>query len=380
MMNRDTLLRVLRWLITAVGCYWIATSLTVNDHIVLPAGFVQDGEVLTSEAQPVPVSKLRQESVVIELAGREIALGREAISREDVLYRPGLRSVISSAKLGALLLAAFLVWPAQVLLMERWWQLMAAKGLRFSRGRLFRLHLVSDFFGSFTPGRAGTEVARVSYAMKLPNGRTAAATAIIVDRIVGTFALLILAAVAVPFTSVAEGELARNIWGILFVSVVAVTLYFSNAVRSLYGVAGIVRALRKREVLRKIDDAILAYRQHPGVLIRITIISFLIHGSLLASAIVASRAVGMQTEIPLLVAALAVVLFAGSLPISFMGFGVMEPLGVAILTEPGVASAAQIVAMLVLYRCYLLVVGLVGSLFVLRGDLSLTPPESSEQP
>ena len=209
------------------------------------------------------------------------------------------------------------------------------KGSPVLSGRLFRLHLISDFFGSFTPGRAGAEVARVSYAMKLPKGRTAAATAIIVDRIIGTFALLILAAVAVPFISAPEGELVRNTWGILVVSVAAVTFYFSGSVRAFPGVAGIVKALRRREILRKVDDAILEYRQHPAALIRITVLSFLIHGFLLASAIVASRAVGMETELPLLVAALAVLFFSGSLPISFMGFGVMEPLGVALLAEPG---------------------------------------------
>jgi uncharacterized membrane protein YbhN (UPF0104 family) len=213
--------------------------------------------------------------------------------------------------------------------------------------------------------------------MKLPNGRTAAATAIIVDRIIGTFALLILAAVAVPFISAPEGELVRNTWGILLVSVTAVIFYFSSAVRSIPGVSGIVRALRRREMLRKIDDAILEYRQHPAALIRITVLSFLIHGLLLASAIVASRAVGMESELPLLVAALAVLFFSGSLPISFMGFGVMEPLGVALLSEPGVASAAQIIAMLVLYRFFILQVGLVGSLFVLKGDFSLEPPQST---
>ena len=55
----------------------------------------------------------------------------------------------------------------------------------------------------------------------------------------------------------------------------------------------------------------------------------------------------------------------------------MEPLGVALLAEPGVASAAQIVAMLVLYRLFILQVGLVGSIFVLKGDFSLEPPEST---
>jgi len=371
--------RALRWLVTAIGCYWIATSLTLDDHLVLPAGFAKDGVVLIAEAQSVPVVELRQDSVVIELRGQRIILDRDVVSREDVRYRPGLRTVISSAKVGELVLAALLVWPAQVLLMERWWQLMAAKGLRFSRGRLFCLHMASDFFGTFTPGRAGAEVVRLNFAMRLPRSRTAAATAIIVDRMFGIIALLVLAAVAAPFISAPEGELVRNTWGLLLFSVASILFYYSNTVRALPGIAELMRVLRRREIIRKIDDAMLDYRRHPAVLIRITVLSFLIHGFLFTSAIVASRAVGMETELPLLVAALAVLFVSASLPISFMGFGVMEPLGVALLSEPGSASAAQIVAMLVLYRCFILQVGLVGSLFVLRGDLTLEPTESSKQ-
>ena len=149
--------------------------------------------------------------------------------------------------------------------------------------------------------------------------------------------------------------------------------------RALPGIAGITRVLRRRDMIRKIDDAILGYRRHPAALIRIKVLYFLIDGVLLGSAIFASRAVGTETELPLLVAALAVLFFSGSLPASFIGFGVMEPLGVALLAEPGTASAAQIVAMLVLFRCYILLVGLAGSLFALRGDLTLEPSESPER-
>ena len=136
-MNRDRWLRVLRWLITAIGCYWIATSLTLDDHLVLPAGFVKDGVVLTAEARTVTIDEIGSETVVIILRGQRIALDRDVVSREDENYRPGLRSVVSGASLEMLIIAALLVWPAQVFLMERWWQLMAAKGLRFARNACF---------------------------------------------------------------------------------------------------------------------------------------------------------------------------------------------------------------------------------------------------
>ena len=70
-MNRARWLRVLRWLVTAIGCYWIATSLTLDDHLVLPAGFVKDGVVLTAETRSVPVAEIRPDTVVIICAARE---------------------------------------------------------------------------------------------------------------------------------------------------------------------------------------------------------------------------------------------------------------------------------------------------------------------
>jgi hypothetical protein len=84
---------------------------------------------------------------------------------------------------------------------------------------------------------------------------------------------------------------------------------------------------------------------------------------------------GMSLPMSLLLTVLPVVLFAGALPMTYQGLGVMEALAVAMLVAEGAAATNQVIAMLVFFRLYLLAYSLLGSFVLLRGDIRLHPAE-----
>ena len=69
--------------------------------------------------------------------------------------------------------------------------LLAAQGITLGLGKVYGLVVMSFFFGAFMPGGAGGDVAKLYYLAAEYRGRTLEiATALLVDRLVGLFAML----------------------------------------------------------------------------------------------------------------------------------------------------------------------------------------------
>ncbi len=93
----------------------------------------------------------------------------------------------------------------------------------------------------------------------------------------------------------------------------------------------------------------------------------------------AGQALGMNVSLIWLVAVLPVVFFAGCLPISYQGLGVMEATAFALLSMgPGTVTANQVVGMLLVGRLYILCYALLGAVVLLRGGIHLFPQEMAE--
>jgi len=69
----------------------------------------------------------------------------------------------------------------------------------------------------------------------------------------------------------------------------------------------------------------------------------------------------------------------GSLPVSPQGIGLMEFFTVTALARSG-AFPNQVVGMLIMTRVYQMVYSLLGSVFLLQGDIQLHPQEEDDPP
>ncbi len=80
----------------------------------------------------------------------------------------------------------------------RWQLLLRVQGIALSWARLFKLLLIGVFFNFVIPGGSGGDVVKVFYLLKeTPGQRSRALLSVLVDRLIGLFALIAMAGVLI---------------------------------------------------------------------------------------------------------------------------------------------------------------------------------------
>ena len=143
----------------------------------------------------------------------------------------------------------------------RWKLLLAVQGVALSWPRTFALLLIGVFFNFFIPGGTGGDVVKIYFLLKeTPGHRTAALLSVLVDRIIGLFALIVLAGAIIAARwswLTATPDTASAVWTTLVILGVS----FSGIMFSLHITSfGLVHRLPARFPWRdKIAELALAY-------------------------------------------------------------------------------------------------------------------------
>ena len=304
----------------------------------------------------------------------------------DAVMHQGLRSLLAEARWGWLAAGMALTAPIVPIQALRWWRLMRCRSLPVSYIASLRLTLVGLFFNFCVPlGSNGGDVVKAYGAARAVRGtggtggtegadhgegspagaRSTAVISVVLDRIAGLLGLLILAAVAGPLAG--GGAVGRRVtltaWVILGTVAVGAFVYLNPWTRRALGINLLTNRV---DAIQSLDRAVVGYRHHRGTLLAAVALSLPVHVCLAAATALAGYAIGVPTGFFTLVAVLPIVFLVGALPITVLGLGVMEPAAAALLEGSG-TTFNQIVAMLMAYRAFLLVYGLLGGLAVLSG-------------
>jgi uncharacterized protein (TIRG00374 family) len=388
---RQRLGLLLRLVIAAVGIVYVAMSVDWVDSVTLPAEYTPHIE----QSVRVGVDDVRGKTLILEAgspvervpseryrtAGMKTQPG-EAQLKRLATFHPSVFRKLRGADLRLLLmglLAVGLIFPAQTL---RWHLLLRARGMPVRLWRTFRLTVVGHFFNfCFPMGMTGGDVMKAYYAAKGSGRRADAVMSVIFDRIAGLLGLVLLAGIAGLF--MLDRPVVRNItllvWGGLALLVVLSTLYFSKRARATLRVGRLLAWLPFQEALKSVDQAARAYRDHKWAVLGSVAMSVPVHAVLAWSVAQAGRAVGLEAPLGVMLTVLPVVFLAGSLPISPQGVGVMEWLGIQLLTPSG-ASQSGVVLMLLLFRLYLLFWAVMGAAGLLGGDIHLHADAQDAEP
>ena len=340
-MRRDpkkTLIFVARLLLIAAGVGYILWTVRWNDYLAVPPG-----------------------------------------ATEAVMHQ-GLRSLLADARWGWLAAGMALTLPIVPIQALRWWQLMRCRALPIGYAASLRLTLVGLFFNFCVPlGSNGGDVVKAYGAARAVRGlrhgdhgqpppagaRSTAVISVVLDRIAGLLGLLILAAVVGPLAggSAVGRRVTLTTWVILGTVAVGALVYLNPWTRRALGINWLITRV---SAIQSLDRAVVGYRHHPGTLVAAVALSLPVHACLAAATALAGYAIGVPTGFFTLMAVLPIVFLVGALPITVLGLGVMEPAAAALLEGSG-TTFTQIVAMLMAYRAFLLVYGLLGGLAVLSG-------------
>lgn len=397
MINTRRLFLLARVLVAVAGVGYIVWTLTWSDQVRVPARTPGPGGELQATVLP-DGTRLSEDRLfpVVEGDARSFDAGgpvsiavpddgetrtlrvpvqERGTGPHEYHFVPGILTTLRTADGGMLALALLAMAPMFPLQAVRWLVLLRASDIDVDFGKSFRLVMVGCFFNYCAPGTTGGDIAKAYYAAR-GSGRTAvAATSVFVDRLVGVAGLLVLGSAAGLL--VLDHPLARQVTGSVWLLglglALAVAAYSSRRVRGRLGLDALIARLPARQLVAGVDQALLVYRDHILAVAVALALAVLVHGCVVASTVLAGRALGIGQPVDLMAAVLPLIVFVGAIPISYQGLGTMEAVAIPLLASAPLATADQVVGMLLVHRILLLAFSLAGSLYLVRGDIHLHP-------
>lgn len=259
----------------------------------------------------------------------------------------------------------------------QWGWLLRAAGLRTPRTEILRVYLVGLFFNNFLPGNVGGDAVKV-FDLGRREGRTAAVFGgTVLDRLLGLFALTLLALGAVVLAGVLETRLPPvlplALAALVWVGILALLLsrrVSDRALTLLDRLPWPAVAVRFRSVLVEFRT----FRLQSGLLLRVLLWALLVQGLRVATHVLVAAGLGLALgdgrilQLFVLVPMLGILI---SLPISFNGLGLREVAAADLFVAVGVvALSADAVAVEFLAYVVQVLVSLVGGVLFLVGARS----------
>jgi uncharacterized protein (TIRG00374 family) len=234
----------------------------------------------------------------------------------------------------------------------RWRLLLAVQGIHLRFRRIFELTMIGQFFGTIGLGTTGGDVAKVFYAARaVPSRRSAVAFTIVVDRVIGLVALLILGAglslTQLPLLySHASGPYSGPISP---ASATGIFYFFAlgGIVASCLASIGpfVMKIQKLRELVKRLPFVhrgakLFMVYEHSARAVRTNLLALLIsfpgHIFTTLAGYCVIRAMGLDPDLLPIFAMIVMVNMLVALPISIGGIGVRESLFIAFLGLLGI--------------------------------------------
>jgi uncharacterized membrane protein YbhN (UPF0104 family) len=251
----------------------------------------------------------------------------------------------------------------------RWNRLLRAQHIEVERRRLTESIWVSLFFNNFLPSNIGGDVVRIADTAPAAGSKTLATTVVLVDRVLGLAALVVVAASGALVAQVLGVRVpgARWLWlgsaagAVAVISVISMAQLVGHVLRP-------VRALNRpwlTERAQRLQDAVIRFRNAPSALIgafggalvvQITIVAFYL-----------LTAEGLSVPLPIFLGAvlIPVSLVVQMAPVSINGFGVREAVFAFFFRRFGLPPDAA-VALSLVSTGMVMGLSLVGGFFFLK--------------
>jgi len=288
--------------------------------------------------------------------------------------------VLANVNIPDFLLATAIAIGAVLPLTWRWQQLLAARGVHERYGWLLRTSFTSIAIGQVLPTSLGGDASRIFAASRRHRDAASAVTgSVLLERVLGGFATLLLAAVGF-LLAIGRYDVGAYLWieaAILVGSVFAAFVLFSRrARRPLARYVGVLRALRLERPLRAAYEGIHGYRSHRRLLAWSFALSTVVQVFRVLGIWLVARAVGVHLS-PRPFYVLGPLLFLVMLvPFTVNGLAVREAFFVSFLgtlhvpADPAFATGFLFYLLSIASAIPGALLLMAGALFVRRKDMS----------
>ena len=244
-----------------------------------------------------------------------------------------------------LLLATVLLGLGMVLATRRWQILLRVHAIDPGFPLLLRVNFIGQFFNAFLLGTTGGDVVKGIYITQAaPEKRSAAALSVLLDRVVGLAALIVIGLVGtLLYYPLFHANAAARQWLWFFYLLcagVAACLLVAAFLPQLMRLANF-RALEGKipfhARIERLSDALHRNVRAARANASAFLLSFVIHACGLLGQWAVARALNFPVPVVLMLGITAVVYVLISIPISVAGLGPRENLFVLFLGLPGLA-------------------------------------------
>lgn len=341
----------------------LVTQVRWRDEVTLADGTLVTGTVVRKTGGYVVTEADGREREVLDADVATSRYGGRDIPKVSVGFPTLARRLSGEIPIVAGVLLAFVALA--ILTAWRWRWLVEALGLPMSGRDAVRYTLYGIFFNLVVPGATGGDVVKAYYAAKSTGAATKAVVSVFVDRAVGLFALVLLAAAVLHFGPDHEGFdtprlLVRIVLG---AAVLVIVLVLSRRVRRGLGLSALLKRLPFQRVWGEVDAAFRLYRSHPGSLALGLGVSFVNHVGGAVCAWLLARALGLGDHVSFatVLAIVPVIGLLSAIPLLPGGWGVGE-LAFAFFFAPLGIPASEAVGWSVVFRLSILASGIPGGI------------------
>jgi uncharacterized protein (TIRG00374 family) len=230
----------------------------------------------------------------------------------------------------------------------RWQQLLAARGVHERYGWLLRTSFTSIAFAQVLPTSLGGDATRIFAASRRHRGSASAVTgSVLLERVLGGFATLLLAAVGF-LLAIGRYDVGAYLWiegAFVLGTFLLAFLFFSRSARPLLRLSAPVLArVRLERPVRAVYDGVHAFRERTGLLVGLFAFTVAIQTVRVLAIWAAGRAVGIDLS-PRIYYVMGPLFFLVLLvPFTLNGFAVREAFFVSFLGGVGVDADAAFAA------------------------------------
>ena len=250
-----------------------------------------------------------------------------------------LFSKIDGARLWAIARQASLRWFGVALFIYslnvlastwRWHVLLTAQEVSVRRRWLLGSFLVASFFNNFLPSNIGGDLIRISDTAKAARSRTLAATVVLMDRVLGLMALILVAAVGASAAG-AVHPAAIPIWPVwLWAGLLAGAAASAPAVFAPVGFSRLLQPLTVFHPewvggrIETLTEVLIRFRSQPGALAQCFATAVFVQATMVVFYFAVTHALHLNVSLSDLAVIVPISFVVQMLPVSFGGFGVRE--------------------------------------------------------
>jgi glycosyltransferase 2 family protein len=245
------------------------------------------------------------------------------------------KDIITSASVPWLLLSAFLTLVTVPPMGWRWQRLLAVRGVHESLAWLTRAYFVSYAVGQVLPTSVGGDASRIFETSRRHPGQITPITgSVLLERALGGAVTLLLAGIGL-LLAIGRYPIGAYLWiELLFVlgTIATAFVFFSRAVRRrLVFLGPVARRLRVERAARAVYDGLHGYRDHPGALLVVAVVTAAAQLTRVVAIYASGRAVGIDLSVLPYVVLGPLLFLVMLVPFTVNGIGVREAFFVSFL-------------------------------------------------